>query len=131
MNKFETQRKQFEQALTRLKEVLALPKNDVVRDSAIQRFEFTLDLSWKTLKTFLEEKKGIVVASPKECFREAYRQGIIPYDTDYLDLVDLRNETVHTYREKTAEDVYEELPEAVKLFENLLKGVSSSPSRKS
>ena len=71
MTKTEALVQQFSRALLRLKEVLNIPRNDIVRDSAIQRFEFTLDLSWKALKAYLEDKKGIVCASPKECFREA------------------------------------------------------------
>ena len=34
----------------RLGEVLAMPKDDVVRDSAIQRFGFTVELSWKIIQ---------------------------------------------------------------------------------
>ncbi len=41
----------FAKALHRLEEVLSLQdKNPIVRDSAIQRFEFLFDLAWKTLK---------------------------------------------------------------------------------
>jgi nucleotidyltransferase substrate binding protein (TIGR01987 family) len=120
MTKFEALLKQFEKALRRFREVLQLPKTDVVRDSAIQRFEFTLDLSWKMLKSFLEEKKGLVSTSPKECFREAYRQGVIEYDDEWLKLVDRRNETVHTYQEEMAEKIYNQLPNALRHFEDLL-----------
>ncbi|MDP3244670.1 MAG: HI0074 family nucleotidyltransferase substrate-binding subunit [bacterium] len=121
MTKLEAQTKQFVTALRRLKEALALPKSDIVRDSAIQRFEFTLDLAWKTLKTFLEEKKGVVCASPKECFREAYRQGVIKYEEEWMEIVDMRNETVHTYNEETAKKIYSQLPDALKHFETLQK----------
>lgn len=120
MSKLESVMKQFEKAIVRLEEVLNIPETEIVRDSAIQRFEFTLDLSWKTVKAFLEEKKGIVCASPKECFREAYRQGIIGYEEDWLKLVDMRNETVHTYNEEIAERIYRELPNSLKHFMALL-----------
>lgn len=123
MSKLESLMKQFEKALMRLEEVLSVPETEIVRDSAIQRFEFTIDLSWKTVKAFLEEKKGIVCASPKECFREAYRQGIIGYEEDWLKLVDMRNETVHTYNEEIAERIYKELPNALKYFKALLASI--------
>lgn len=120
MTKLEAQIKQFAQALGRLKEALSLPQSDIVRDSAIQRFEFTLDLAWKAVKTYLEDKKGVICASPKECFREAYRQGLVQYDDVWIQLIDLRNETVHTYNEETAERIYSQLSGAVKRFEELL-----------
>ena len=123
MTKFEATIKQFENALTRFREVMAVPKNDIVRDSAIQRFEFTLDLSWKMAKAFLEEKKGVVCVSPKECFRESYRQGLIEYSDEWIKFVDMRNETVHTYKEEVAEKIYVYLPIALKHFEALFAAV--------
>ncbi len=123
MNKFQATLRQFEKALKSFKGVLSLQKSDVVRDAAIKRFELTLDLSWKMLKVFLEDKMGLLCASPKECFREAYRQGIIKYDEAWLTLVDLRNETVHTYNEKTAKRIFSQLPDAARQFESLVDAV--------
>jgi len=123
MDKLKASLNQFEKALTRLEEAVNLPETDVVRDSAVQRFEFTLDISWKMLKTYLEDKMGLICTSPKSCFREAYRQGIISYDDKWMGLVDMRNETVHTYNEEVAKKIYRQLPGAVKLFKELLKAI--------
>lgn len=125
MEKLNLQLSQFKDAISRLKEVLALPENDVVRDSAIQRFEFCLDLAWKVTKTFLEQNKGVICHSPKDCFRLAFQQKLIEYDDDWIKLVDLRNETVHTYDQKKAEEVYNQLDKALELFGTLLTGLSS------
>ena len=45
----------FARAITRLEQALALPKDDIVRDSAIQRFEICFELCWKFLKAYLEK----------------------------------------------------------------------------
>ena len=119
MTKLELIIEQFQKAFNRLKEALAAEKNDFTRDSAIQRFEFTLDLSWKSLKTLLEEKYGVVCTSPKGCFREAFEQGLIDYNEIWLKMVDWRNETVYTYQEEFAEKLYNSLPKAVEAFEKL------------
>lgn len=123
MNKFEAIIQQYEKTVIRFREVLSLPKTDIIRDSAIKRFELTFDLSWKLLKAFLEEKKGVVCNSPKECFREAYRQGIIEYDESWLKFVDMRNETVHIYREEIADEVYNQLPDVLKHLEDLFNTI--------
>ena len=123
MKKFEATLKQFEKALKSFKEVLKLQKSDVVRDAAIKRFELTLDLSWKMLKVFLEDKMGLLCTSPKEFFREAYRQGIFKYDEAWLTFVDLKNETVHTYNEKTAERIFSQVPDAANHFEFLVDSI--------
>ncbi len=120
MTKLEAVTKQFEDVLNRFKEVLVVPKTDIIRDSAIQRFEFTLDLAWKAVKAFLEEKKGIRCTSPKDCFREAYRQGIIEYSDEWIRFVDMRNETVHTYRQEIADRIYGELPKVLEHVNKLL-----------
>lgn len=121
MSKLEAIINQFESALNRLNEVLREPKNSIVRDSAIQRFEFSIDLAWKSTKAFLEEKKGITCNSPKDCFREAYHQGLIEYDDAWIRYVDMRNETVHTYKEEIADKIYFELSAVLKHLEGLLK----------
>ncbi len=120
MSKLESSLSDFSKAVQRLNEVLQQEKNEFIRDSAIKRFEFTFDVAWKTLKTFLEERKGVISKSPKDTFREAYNKGVMAFDNYWLDLADLRNEAVHTYREPVAEKVYAQLPEALKHFEQLL-----------
>lgn len=123
MSKLEAIIKQFEKALKRLDEVLQEPKTSIIRDSAIQRFEFSLDLAWKSVKAFLEERKGIICSSPKDCFREAYHQNLIEYDNVWIEYVDMRNETVHTYKEEVAEKIYAELPETLNNLNHLLKAL--------
>ena len=78
--------------------------NDIVRDSAVKRFELPFDLSWKTVKAYLESE-GIPCYSPKSCFREAFRQGMISHDNFWIQLVDMRNEATHTYNEDVAEKI--------------------------
>ena len=124
MTKFESLLEDFEKILTKLDEVLKLEKTEINRDSAIQRFEIAVDLAWKTLKTYLEEYKGIICRSPKGCFREAFSQGIIDYDDYWIKIIDFRNQTAHLYNEALADKIYDELPkvlEYLKILYNSLK----------
>lgn len=123
MTKLESLKKQYKKALARLGEVLAKEKSDIMRDSSIQRFEFTFDLSWKLVKAYLEDRKGIKCASPKDCFREAYKVGLIDYDDRWIKITDWRNQVVHTYSEEFADKVYEKLPQILELFKDLQEGV--------
>ncbi len=116
MTKFEAIKKQYQKAVKRLEYVLKKKKTDIIRDSAIKRFEFTFDLSWKVIKAYLEDYKGISWKSPKECFKEAFRQGIIDYDDFWLKITDLRNDAVHTYSEKFGDQLYKKLPEILERF---------------
>jgi len=123
MTKKEASIKQFQKAVKRLKDALKQKKNEFIRDSAIQRFEFTFDLSWKVIKEFLEENHGVLCSSPKSCFREAYKQGLLDYDDIWMKMTDKRNLTAHTYHEETAEEIYSLLPGYLSGFEEILKKI--------
>jgi len=119
MTKFDSLKENFTMALERLADVLKKEKDDIVRDSAIKRFEIVFDLGWKTLKEFLEREKGEVCNAPKDCFRKAYHLDVLDYDVFWIDLTDIRNEIVHSYSEETAEKVYVLLPKALVAFRAL------------
>jgi len=129
MDKLSAQIKQLTRAITRFDEVLQLPLDEMgtVRDSAIQRFEFCVDLSWKTLKTILLTKHGIECASPKSCLREAFSVGLITDDDPFwLQMIELRNLSAHTYDEAVAEQLYAELPNALVHFKTLLASLQKA-----
>jgi len=115
----------FEKALLRLEEVLKMEKTDIVRDSAIKRFEIVFDLGWKTLKAYLEEEHNAICASPKNCFQEAFHQGLIEYDEFWIKLTSLRNYAVHAYGEILAEKIYTDLPQAFSHFQKFLEVVKN------
>ncbi len=105
-------------AIGRLAAALARPKDEFIRDSAIQRFEFTSELAWKILKRYLAVQ-GIEARSPRAAIRAAFELDLIPEDTGWLAMVELRNLTSHTYDEKIAERIYAELPGMLARFESL------------
>ncbi len=124
MTKSESLHTDFERATTRLEEALALPKDAIVRDSAIQRFEISFELCWKFLKAYLEEEHNAFCTSPRTCFRTAFKNGVIDNDPFWIDLTVLRNYTVHTYNEELADYVYTRLPETVSRFRALLNATA-------
>ena len=124
MTKSESLRTDFDKATTRLEEALALPKDSIVRDSAIQRFEISFELCWKFLKAYLEEEHNAACTSPRTCFRTAFKNGVIDSDPFWIDLTVLRNYTVHTYNEELADYVYTRLPETVSRFRALLNATA-------
>ena len=126
MNKFKATIKEFKEALEELKEVLVMEKNDVVRDSAIKRFELTFELCWKSAKVYLEEYRNVRCASPQMCFRELFNHGVIDYDEIWIDMARWRNDAVHTYKEELAENLYAKLPRTIKYFDLLLKRLTAS-----
>lgn len=112
----------FAQSLERLKEVLKKEKTIEYRDSAIKRFEFTSELAWKSAQKFLRSEE-IVCRSPKECLKESFKFGLIKDDPRWIEMLDDRNETVHTYDEKTADEIYARLPKYIDILEELRNSI--------
>lgn len=102
---------------------LAAPFTELNRDASIQRFEFTFELTWKTLRRFLKYK-GLEINNPRDVFREAATQGLISHTEEWFVFLDNRNQTTHTYDEKIAINIYKSLPcfyEAVTTLINKLQ----------
>lgn len=123
MAKLENLLKDFADAVRALENALTQEKNEFIRDSAILRFEFAFDLSWKVVKFYLEECQGIVCASPKKCFREAYKQGLLEFDNIWLEMTDTRNDIAHMYKESLADELYDKLPKFLNCFRSLLSSI--------
>lgn len=99
----------LESALARLRDALAQPKSQWTRDAAIQRFEFTFELTWKAIQR-TASREGLDCPSPRQAIRAAATLAWIPDDAVWLDMLDDRNRSSHTYSEATAETIYSHLP---------------------
>lgn len=104
----------FEKAFLKLKEAIEVATpNELERNGLMQRFEFTLDLSWKVMKDYLEEKGFSFKPSPKDTFRQAQESGLIDYAQELIDGLDIRNELSHDYSGKKFNKSESELRESV------------------
>lgn len=94
----------FEMAYKELEEAVLMPSySKLERGGLIQAFEFTFELSWKTLKDYLE-MQGVVVNFPRDVFKEAFAKGLFSEkDVEVLlDALDKRNILSHTYNQEMA-----------------------------
>ena len=94
-------------ALDRLNEVCQQQPDakNIVVDATIQRFEFSFELFWKTLKILLLEE-GVEADSPKNVLIRAYEFKWINDEKLWLDMMRDRNNTSHVYDEKEALRIY-------------------------
>ena len=80
-------------------------KDDLYLDATIQRFEFCFELAWKLMKAVLSDG-GIEVSSPRASIREGWKQGLVQEAEAWLDMLEKRNLSAHTYNEQTAQVIY-------------------------
>ncbi len=100
----------LENTLTRLNESLQFDLSQpLVVDACIQRFEFCIELTWKTLKRCLAIE-GIEANTPRECIQQAYSIHWINDESAWLSMLKDRNLTYHTYKEDLALEIYHRLP---------------------
>jgi nucleotidyltransferase substrate binding protein (TIGR01987 family) len=112
----------LQRAYKRLKEVLSLnmEETDIVIDATIQRFEFTFELAWKTIKEFAETLRAGECNSGRSCIKLAYKLGWIKDEKKWLSLLEARNLTSHTYDQEIALETYLIIKSEHTAFENLI-----------
>lgn len=111
-------------ATDRFAEALQEPGSSIVMDATIQRFKFTYELMWKTLKIFLEDIHGIRAISPRLVFKEAYALSIIEQEDILLEMIQSRNLLSHTYNEEQAEQIYKKSPLYLSAIKELYQRIS-------
>ena len=118
--------KAIEQLKMGIKQSQAESDNELLRDGVIQRFEYTMDLSWKTIQRYLKHIAQVdesAIRTKKDLFREAARIRIITNVEAWFGYYEARNETSHIYDPQIAQSVFEQaelfLPDAINLLEAL------------
>jgi nucleotidyltransferase substrate binding protein (TIGR01987 family) len=106
-------------AIDRLREGLVRhhgePADDQLRDGLIQRFEFTYELSHRTLRRFLRESAASLEEVDRMAFqdliRTANQQGLLLGEWPaWRGHRDMRARTSHAYQAETARMVTEAIP---------------------
>lgn len=112
--------KKLENAFLKLKDGVEVANDELEKDGVIQRFEFTFEILWKTIKLFLKHQ-GVDVKTPRECLKEAFRIGIIDDEENFLDMLEDRNVTTHLYDKEESEQIFIRIKNNYILsFENVL-----------
>jgi len=97
------------EALERTPEALS----PLEKEGVIQRFEYTFELAWKTLKDYLEEG-GLVISpvTPRQVIKDAFAAKVISDGDAWIKMLDNRNLLSHTYD--------------VSVFEQAVKAISEN-----
>ena len=88
----------LKKAYSLLKEVVDLYPNlsDLEKEGMVQRFEYTFELAWNTIKDYLESK-GIEEKFPRDIIKSAFKTNIISDEETWISILDNRNLVSHTY----------------------------------
>lgn len=122
----------LEKAIVRLDEAVerARTEDELIQDGAIQRFEFTFELLWKTLKVYFEFL-GKNFSSPREVLKEAFRIGLITDEQTFLTMLTDRNICSHVYDFETTRKIFSQIDSKyLKGIKNLAQGLKKAMKEK-
>ena len=119
-DKYNRNLKSLEKALLQLSDALEQAESPIVRDACLQRFEFSYELLWKTLKIFLEEIHGVRAVSPRQVFKEAFALSLIEKEQIFIEMIESRNTLSHTCNEGQAMKIYKKCSDYLSVMKSVL-----------
>ncbi len=107
----------FQRAYTLLQEATDLSYENKLdqlgKEGMIQRFEYTTELAWKTIKDYLESQNIVFeLITPRTVIKEAIATKFIAQGEDWMNLIDARNKMSYTYDFKKFETVIAQIKES-------------------
>ncbi|HLB94147.1 MAG TPA: HI0074 family nucleotidyltransferase substrate-binding subunit [Candidatus Babeliales bacterium] len=109
-------------AKNNLIEFMAAVQTNMSMTASIQAFEYTYELYWKILRKVLIQVYGVndLTGSAQTVFQKAAKLNLIEDLNFWLGCIDRRNETLHTYEESSAIELYDFLPKFLQELESAI-----------
>ena len=103
----------YKKALATLKSAIELAKTrtltDLEKQGMIQGFEFTFEMAWNVMKDYLEEQGITGIIGSKGAVRHAFNKDLIEDGQAWMDMIEGRNLSTHSYDEETAEKLLKKI----------------------
>ncbi|CAG5011879.1 hypothetical protein DYBT9275_05045 [Dyadobacter sp. CECT 9275] len=113
----------LEKSLHFLEQAIEIQNPDIIQKAGlIQFFEISFELSWNVLKEYMEEQGFTELRSPRDTIKKAFEIGLITDAHTWLQTLQNRDLTSHTYDEETAEKLVREIES---VYYPLLKQVAN------
>jgi nucleotidyltransferase substrate binding protein (TIGR01987 family) len=105
--------KNYQKAFAALSRVMKLTSerdlNEAESQGLIKAFEFTFELAWNVMKDYLEYMGITGVVGSKGAVRQAFQNGIVAEGQVWIDMIDDRNLSSHSYDEATADKLIQRI----------------------
>jgi nucleotidyltransferase substrate binding protein (TIGR01987 family) len=96
----------FLRALKQLQSAVALhaqrPLSDLEQQGMVQAFEFTHELAWNVMKDYFFYQGASQITGSRDATRQAFAIGLIADGEAWMEMVQSRNQSSHTYNQATA-----------------------------
>ena len=109
--RFENFQRAFKQLSLAMDLKAQRPLSDLEQQGLIQGFEFTHELAWNVLKDYLEMEGIQGLVGSRSTAREAFKRGLVMDGEVWMDMIEKRNLSSHTYNQTVALTMVESIAE--------------------
>ena len=96
----------YKKAFTQLKKFIDKGElSELEMQGLVKAFEYTYELAWTTMKDFLEYRGQADIYGSRDAIRKAYQLGLVDDGALWMDMLQSRNKTSHTYNQETAQEI--------------------------
>ncbi len=103
----------YNKALSKLRHAVELDKtkalSELEKQGLIQAFEYTHELAWKVMKDYFVFQGNTEITGSRDATRQAFKAALIEDGDHWLQMIQNRNITSHTYNEEIAEEIYQNI----------------------
>lgn len=85
------------------------PLSELERQGLIKAFEYNYELAWNVVKDFYEYQGVAGIMGSRDAFRQAFKRGLVSDGKVWMDMVEDRIKTIHTYHEEVAGEVLQHI----------------------
>ena len=98
---------------------------DTLKNGQIQKFEYNMELLWKTLKAYFLEGRGITMLYPKEIIKQFFQEELITEEVYILliDALNSRNLLSHVYNEEIYKEIEPKLKDYARAIETAFTAI--------
>jgi nucleotidyltransferase substrate binding protein (TIGR01987 family) len=83
--------------------------NEREQQGLIKAFGYTFELAWNTLRDLLRSQGNTTLLGSRDTLREAFRLGLIVAGETWMQMIQDRNLTSHSYNRSTADAIAEQI----------------------
>jgi len=97
----------FKKALAQLEKFIEKGEdlNELEEQGMIQAFEYNFELAWNLIKDYYEYQGVTEIQGGRDAFRLAFNRGLIENGEGWMQMIESRTKTSHTYNKETADEI--------------------------
>ena len=105
--------------------------SELERQGLIQAFECTHELAWSVMKDYFAYQGNTAITGSRDAVREAFDKGLVKDGEGWIEMIQSRNQTAHTYNERVAVEIATRITSRYRgLFQQFLERMEDLETRR-